>query len=91
MEIILLNLKKIIFVNHDLQKFAEFTMNNYMVAVCDTEDGTTHLVPMKWARGLEKASLLSLMHMPHFGHSLELNACVKKLLVSFHSGFLWLE
>ena len=46
---------------------------------------------MEWERGLDKVVLLSLMHMPHFGHSVEVNACVKQLLVSFHGGFLWLD
>ena len=46
------------------------------------------LVPMEWARGLEKSVFLSLMHMPHFGCTNEVNTCMKQLLVYFHGGFL---
>ena len=28
--------------------------------------------------------------MPHFGHSILINTRVKKLLVVFHGGFMWL-
>ena len=31
------------------------------------------------------------MHMPHFGHTTEVNTCVKQLLVCFHGGCLWLK
>ena len=29
--------------------------------------------------------------MSHFGHSTEVNVCVKQLLVSFHGIFIWLD
>ena len=32
-----------------------------------------------------------MMYMPHFGCSTKVNACAKKLLVSFYAGFLWLN
>ena len=28
--------------------------------------------------------------MPHFGHGMPINTCVKKIFVFFHGGFLWL-
>ena len=34
---------------------------------------------------------MSLMYMLHFSQSIEVNACVKQLLVSFHGGCLWLD
>ena len=63
-------MKTMIIVNHDLRKFPEFSLDKYMVAVYEIEDGPTHLVPMEWPRGLDKAGLLSLMHMSHFGRSI---------------------
>ena len=47
MQNILPNLKKMIFVDHDLRKFQEFIIEKYMVLVCETEDGPKHLVPME--------------------------------------------
>ena len=85
------NLKKMTFVDHDLQKFPYLAMDKYLISIKDIEDGPTRLVLMEWERGLEKVGLLSLMYMPHFGHSMDVNACVKQLLVSFHGGFLWLD
>ena len=79
------------FVDHDLRKFPKFAIDKYMVVVCETKEGPTHLFPMEWERGLDKVVLLSLMHMPHIGRSVEVNACVKQLLVSFHGGFIWLD
>ena len=74
---ILLNLKKIGFIDHDLQKLLELTLSRYMTSLRETEDGPIHLVPMEWARGLNNSGLLSLMHMPQFCHTAELNTCVK--------------
>ena len=62
-----------------------------MVFVKDTEDVPMCLVLMECAKGLDKAGLLSLNYMPHFGHSTKVIACVKKILVSFNSVFLWLN
>ena len=44
-----------------------------------------------WASGLDKSGLLGLINMPHFGHLNEAHACVRKLLVCFHGGMLWLN
>ena len=66
-------------------------MLRYMTTVREVEDGPIHLVPMEWVRGLHKSGLLSLMHMPHFGRTTEVNVCVKQLLVCFHEGCLWLD
>ena len=45
---------------------------------------------MEWARGLDQSGILSLLYMPHFGRTISINTYVKKLLVLFHGGFLWL-
>ena len=88
---ILPNLKNLTFLDHNLRKFPEFTMEKYMVAICEIEDGPTHLVPLECARGLDKDSSLSLMNILHLGRNIEVNACVKQLFLSFHGGFLWLD
>jgi hypothetical protein len=44
-----------------------------------------------WETGLEKSGILNLLEVPHFGHSLEINACVKLLLSCVHGGTLWLD
>ena len=61
-----------------------------MDIVQDTSDAPIRFVIKEWARGLEHFGILSLLYMPHFGCSIALNTCVKKLLVIFHGGFLWL-
>ena len=79
------------FVDHDLRKYPYLEMDKYMVSIKDTKDGPTCLDLMEWEKGLEKVGLMSLVYILHFGHSMEVNECVKKLLVSFHSVFLWLN
>ena len=46
---------------------------------------------MEWDHGLLKSDIMSLLHMPHFGSIAEVNTCVKKLLLCFHGGCLWLD
>ena len=62
-----------------------------MKIVYDTEDIPICMVPIRWVRGLDKAKLESLMHMPYFSYTTEFNACVKQLLVCFDGRFLWLK
>ena len=47
---ILANLKKMTFVDHDLQKFPDLAMNKYMVSIKDTKDGPMHTLQMERAR-----------------------------------------
>ena len=49
------------------------------------------LRPMDWAEGLAHTGLINMMFIPHFGHSIKVNTYVKKLLVYFHGGCLWLD
>ena len=53
--------------------------------------GAQVLKPMEWAEGFYHVGLINLLFMPHFSHSLQVNTYVKKLLVCFHRGFLWLD
>ena len=69
------NLKKLTFVDHDIRKFPELDMKNY-VLVQDTPDILKCLVPMEWARGLDQVGLFPLIYMPHLGWSTEVNECV---------------
>ena len=46
---ILSNPRKMGFIDHDLTKFPELTMSQYMTYVRETEDGPIHLVLMEWA------------------------------------------
>ena len=41
--------------------------------------------------GVDKARLLGLIKMPHFGHLNKENACVKQILAYFHGRMLWLD
>ena len=47
--------------------------------------------PQEWIEKLTPSRLLNLLHIPHFGHSLEMNAIVKVLLSCVHDGYLWLD
>ena len=60
------NLKKLRFIDHDLHKFPELSMDRYMATLRETEDVPIHIVLMEWERGLDKLGVLSLMHMMHF-------------------------
>ena len=42
-------------------------------------------------QGLKKLGILIFLDIPHFGRSLEVNACVKKLITIVHGGNLWLD
>ena len=45
---ILLNMKKMNFVDHDLWKYLDLAMEKYIVYVCNIEGGPLLLVPMEW-------------------------------------------
>ena len=62
-----------------------------MKLVKDTLESPNWFVAIKWEKGLEHFGLLSLLFMPYFGWSTEVNNYVKQLLVIFHGGFLWLD
>ena len=49
----------------------------------DTSDAQV-LRPMEWVEGLSYPGLENMLFMPHFGHSIQVNAYVKQLLVFFH-------
>ena len=55
------------------------------------EGDPIQLVPMEWPHGLDKSGILSLLYMPHFGCTTEVNMCVKYMLVCFNGVCLWLD
>ena len=78
------NLQKMGCFDHDLCKFLQLVMDRYMTTFRETKDGPMHMVPREWERGLDKYGLFSLMHMPHFGCTTEVNANVLNNF-SYHS------
>jgi hypothetical protein len=49
------------------------------------------LAPQEWIAKLAPSGLLNLLCIPHFAHSLELNAVAKVLLSCAHDKYLWLD
>ena len=78
------------FQDSDTSRINELEMNNYMKLVRDSPKFPNRFVPMQCASGLERSGLLSLLFMPHFGWTREVDTYVKKLLLVFHVGFPWL-
>ena len=44
----------------------------------------------QWDAGLEKAGLLMMLDVPHFGRSTQVTMVVKQLLALVHDGHLWI-
>ena len=81
------------YADHDMNdcgKFPQFAPGKYLHAFHYLEDGTTLLEVKQWVAGLEKASLLKMLNVPHFGRSPQVTAVVKQLLVLVHDGHLWI-
>ena len=76
--------------DHELLALEDITKEPYvpMVAVGGIP---IERIPQDWAHRLNKAGLLGLINMPHFGWLNEVNACVKQLSAYFHGGMLWLD
>ena len=51
------NLKKMSFSNHDLKKYLEFKLQNYMDNVYIVECVPIELVPKDWERGLQRPDI----------------------------------
>ena len=47
--------------------------------------------PQNWAEGVAAARLTNMLFIAHFVHSIQVNTYVKKLLIYFHRGYLWLD
>ena len=84
---IMSNLWKLSFVDHDKNKHKELDCQNYMDTVQDTPYAPKWFVVKEWVRGLEQYDILSLLHMPHFGHSIPivLSSCFYSFMVGSYS------
>ena len=54
------------------------------------EISSIQLVPMDWALGLEKSRNLLLLYMTHFSCTAKVDTFMKRLMVCFCGGCLWL-
>ena len=54
------------------------------------DTGATLLEVKQWAAGLDKAGLLNMLDVPHFGRSTQVTIVVKQLLALVHDGYLWI-
>jgi hypothetical protein len=82
------------YVDHDItdeNKFLELVPSKFLMKFISFETHMIIIEPQVWDRGLQKAGLLNLFDIPHFGWSQEINACVKMLLSCVHGGYLWLD
>jgi hypothetical protein len=82
------------FLDHDItdaQKFLELAWDKYLCTKSVPGIGAILVEPQSWASRLEKSGILNLLEIPHFGRSLEINACIKLLLSCIHGGTLWLD
>ena len=64
-------------------------MNEPYVSMLVVGGGMLERIPKDLIGGLARVDLLGLINMPRFRRPTEVNACVKKILVCFHGGFLW--
>jgi hypothetical protein len=83
------------FTDHDLsdeKKFPDLAPRKYLKTFIDPETSFIRVEPKTWATGLEKSGILNLLQIPHFGRSVEINACVKMLLRCIHGDIYgWTE
>ena len=45
----------------------------------------------QWAAGMDRAGLLKMLDVPHFGRSTQVTIVVKQLLALVHDGHLWIS
>ena len=76
---------------NDSGKFPQFAPRTYLHSIHYTEIGATLLEVKQWATGLDKAGLLKMLNVPHFGHNTQVTMVVKQLLALVHDGHLWIE
>src|SRR5713226_1225746 len=81
------------YVDHDTNaqgKFPQFAPGTYLHSVRYQETSATLLEVKQWAAGLDKAGLLKMLDVPHFGCSTQVSMVVKQLLALVHDGYLWI-
>ena len=75
---------------NDQGKFPQFAPGTYLHSVHYQETEATLLEVKQWATGLDKAGLLNMLDVPHFGRSTQVTMVVKQLLALVHDGYLWI-
>ena len=81
------------YVDHDTNdhgKFPQFAPGTYLHSIHYPKTGATLLEAKQWAAGLDRAGLLKMLNVPHFGRSTQVTMVVKQLLVLVHDGNLWI-
>ena len=81
------------YVDHDTNdhgKFPQFAPGTYFHFFHYPETGATLLEVKQWATGLDRAGLLKMLNVPHFGRSTQVTVVVKQLLALVHDGHLWI-
>ena len=73
---------------NDHGKFSQFSLGTYMHFIKYPETGVTLLEVKQWVAGLDKAGLLKMLDVPHFGCSTQVTIVVKQLLELVHDGNL---
>ena len=61
------NLRKLSFVDHDMNKHRFLDHQNYMDTIQDMTEVPKIFVAKEWDKGLEKYGILFLLYMRHFG------------------------
>jgi hypothetical protein len=77
------------YVDHDIidvENFPELMPHEYLELQIDPQTQQNIQKVKVWARGLERASLLNLFDIPHFGGNNEINAWHNLLISCIHGG-----
>lgn len=74
----------------DHSKCPQFEPIQYLKSVYYEEAGVTRVELMKWATRIEHVSLLHMLYVLHFGHSIINTIFLCQLLALVHDGCLWL-
>ena len=64
---IIMNLRKLSFVDHDTRNHRDLDRQKTMNIVQDTPEEPKQFVAKEWVIGLEQSGILSFLYMPHFG------------------------
>ena len=73
---------------NDHGKFPQFEPAEYMQHVKYPDPKVTLLEVQPWAAGLDKAGLLKMLDIPHFGRSIHVTVMAKQLLALVHDSYL---
>lgn len=82
------------YAHHDItdeKKFPKLVPSKFLKKSISSETHMIVIEPHAWASGLQKAGLLNMFDIPHFGQSQGINVCVKMLLSCVHGGYMWLN